>query len=91
MLKYIKLLSFTTTSYLALFVIDSIFELFKINNSGTVTTFLGLQITTLMTTKKLDTTFSLTWKVLFIYIGFTAIVSLCYVTYVKIWASKKCL
>lgn len=88
-MKYSKILELATTGYLIIFVVDAIFELFKINSSGTVTTFLGLQITTLMTAKKLDTTFSLTWSVLLWYIVFMVIINLVYIGYMKIWRQRK--
>ena len=51
-------------------MIDYVVELFSISSSGTTNTALGLEIITKMNNNSLNTTFSLTWKVLILYLVF---------------------
>ncbi len=73
MVKIFKKISFATVIYFIVFLIDYVFELFQINESGTYLTILGLKIVTKMTPEELYTTFSLTWWVLITYIIFTVL------------------
>ena len=61
--------SFVNGSFLfiALLIVDFIIELFQINESGTVVTFLGIKIITHMTSKELTTSI-LFWYVITIII-----------------------
>lgn len=69
--KLFKVFSLATVIYIVIFLIDYVYELFQINESGTHITILGLKIVTKITPEELYTTFSLTWQVLITYIIFT--------------------
>lgn len=69
-MKNIKYIGYGTITWMVIFVINYIYELFKINESGTIITLTGLKITTLMTEKELYTEFSLTKQSLVMYISF---------------------
>lgn len=69
--KLFKKISIATVIYVVVFLIDYVIELFRITESGTYVTVLGLRIVTEMTSEELFTTFSLTWQVLITYIIFT--------------------
>ena len=62
--------SFVNGSFLfiALLIVDFITELFQINESGTVVTFLGIKIITHMTSKELTTSIGITIGILFWYV-----------------------
>lgn len=83
-MKNIKNIGYGTITWLVIFVINYIYELFKINESGTIVTLTGLKITTLMTEKELYTEFSLTKQALVMYIGFIICwVIVCYFIYYR--------
>lgn len=69
--KLFKKISLATVIYVVFFLIDYVIELFRITDSGTHVTIMGLRIVTEMTPEELFTTFSLTWQVLITYIIFT--------------------
>lgn len=69
--KLFKKISLATVIYVVVFLIDYVIELFRITDSGTHVTIMGLRIVTEMTPEELFTTFSLTWQVLLTYIIFT--------------------
>lgn len=69
--RLFKKISLATVIYVVVFLIDYVIELFRITESGTHVTIMGLRIVTEMTPEELFTTFSLTWQVLITYIIFT--------------------
>lgn len=69
-MNYYKALSTGSCVYLVIFMIDYVVELFSIDSSGTKITALGLKIITKMNNNSLNTTFSLTWKILILYLTF---------------------
>lgn len=69
-MNYYKAFSTGSCIYLVIFMIDYVVELFSISSSGTTNTALGLEIITKMNNNPLNTTFSLTWKVLILYLVF---------------------
>ncbi|AZZ61239.1 hypothetical protein DSM07_08050 [Oenococcus sp. UCMA 16435] len=72
-MKQIKYTSIGSTVWFAIFVLDYVIELFQINSSSKIVTFMGLKITTVMTKQKIDTVLSMTWKALIIYLIFIII------------------
>ncbi|MDN6900192.1 hypothetical protein EVC35_04125 [Oenococcus sicerae] len=70
---YMKQFSLASTCWAIIFLIDYLVELFQINQTGTITTLTGLNITTHITPHELNTVFSLTLQSLFLYIVFVAI------------------
>ncbi len=72
-MKQIKYTSIGSTVWLVFFVFDYVIELFQINSSSKIVTFMGLKITTVMTKQKIDTVLSMTWKALIIYLIFIII------------------
>ena len=69
-MNYYKAFDAGSSIYLVAFIIDYIIELFSINSSGIKITALGLKIITNMNEHSLNTTFSLTWRVLISYLIF---------------------
>ena len=69
-MNYYKAFNAGSSIYLVAFMIDYVAELFSINSSGIKTTALGLKIVTNMNEHSLNTTFSLTWRVLILYLVF---------------------
>ncbi|GEB28718.1 Uncharacterised protein [Enterococcus casseliflavus] len=54
-----------TTIWAILFIITGFMTLFQINETTSVTTLLGLKISTVFSDSELNTTFTLTYKVIF--------------------------
>lgn len=54
-----------TTIWAILFIITGFMTLFQINETTSVTTLLGLKISTVFSGNELNTTFTLTYKVIF--------------------------
>ncbi|XUC83543.1 hypothetical protein IGI92_000515 [Enterococcus sp. DIV2379] len=54
-----------TTIWAILFIITGFMTLFQINETTSVTTLLGLKISTVFSNSELNTTFTLTYKVIF--------------------------
>ena len=69
-MNYYKAFDAGSSIYLVAFMIDYVAELFSINSSGIKTTALGLKIVTNMNEHSLNSTFSLTWRVLILYLVF---------------------
>ena len=69
-MNYYKAFDAGSSIYLVAFMIDYVAELFSINSSGIKTTALGLKIVINMNEHSLNTTFSLTWRVLILYLVF---------------------
>lgn len=72
-MRILKYFSIGTVFWFVIFAMNSIYELFQINETSVVKTFMGLRITTKMTSEELTTYFTLTWQVLMIYIVFIVI------------------
>ena len=76
-MKITKYIGVGTVIWSIVFLINYIYELFKITETSEVTTLTGLRITTVMTEEELHTNFSLTWQSLVVYllflIGFVSI------------------
>ncbi|MED1900001.1 MULTISPECIES: hypothetical protein [Bacillus] len=72
-MKITKYIGIGSMIWAIVFFIDYIYELFQINESGSVTTLTGLRITTEMTKEELNTQFALTWQALLMYIIFLII------------------
>lgn len=87
-MKKIKYIGIFTIIWLAIFMGESIYELFQIEKSSTITTFLGLRIVTTMTKEELYNQFSLTSKAVFIYIVFIIVCSL-FFSLLRIYKRKK--
>ena len=69
-MKIKKYIGIGTVIWSIVFLIDYIYELFKITETSVVTTLAGLRITTVMTKEELNTHFSLTWQALVMYLVF---------------------
>ncbi|ANU10842.1 hypothetical protein A1A1_01493 [Planococcus antarcticus DSM 14505] len=69
-MKITKYIGIGTVVWAIIFLIDYIYELFKITETSVVTTLAGLRITTVMTKEELNTYFSLTWQALIMYLVF---------------------
>ena len=69
-MKITKYIGIGTVIWSIVFLIDYIYELFKITETSVVTTLAGLRITTVMTKEELNTHFSLTWQALVMYLVF---------------------
>lgn len=75
-----KNLSIGTIIWLIIFLLNYVYNLFQINESGIVTTLTGLRITTVMTESELDTTFTLTLQAVIMYLIFISLwLIACYV------------
>ncbi|MEI5907981.1 hypothetical protein WAK64_13040 [Bacillus spongiae] len=72
-MKIKKYIGIGTVIWSIIFLIDYIYELFKINKTSDVTTLTGLRITTVMTKEELNTQFSLTWQSLIMYLVFVIV------------------
>lgn len=81
---FFKGISLGSCTYLVAFMVDYVVELFRINSSGEKITFLGLKIVTSMRENSLNTTFSLTWKVLITYAVFMVVFMLIFSAFRKI-------
>lgn len=69
-MKITKYIGIGTVIWSIVFLIDYIYELFKITETSEVTTLTGLHITTVMTKEELNTYFSLKWQALVMYLVF---------------------
>lgn len=54
--------------WVTLFLVNSFYELFKINNDSNITTIMGLNINIKFTDTELYTVFKLTYKVIIVYL-----------------------
>lgn len=88
-MKKIRYLVIFTTIGLVIFIGESMYELFKIEESGTVTTILGLRISTSMTKEELYNQFTLTSKVIYFYILFIIVCSVLF--YILGWVKRRIL
>lgn len=71
--RTIKNFGIGSLTYIVVFLADYIYELFQINTNSTIVTMLGLKIKTVMTKAQIDSTFTLTWKILITYVIFMII------------------
>lgn len=69
-MKLTKSIGIGTLLWLLIFTIDTIYELFQINETSEVITLTGLRITTDITQAALHTQFALTWQTLMMYLAF---------------------
>lgn len=84
-MKITKYIGIGTVIWSIVFLINYIYELFKITETSIVTTLTGLRISTVMTKEELNTDFSLTWKALIMYLLFLII----FVSFAVLMNSKK--
>ncbi|MGW7948362.1 hypothetical protein ACWEVE_13145 [Staphylococcus xylosus] len=81
-MKIAKILTFSFITWLLLFVIDFLYELFQISKSETITTLMGLKIDSQMTKEEINTYFSLTPQMILSFVIIVIIVSiLSFLTY----------
>lgn len=73
MQKIIKTLYHGSIVWIVIFIVDSIYTLYQMNESGVKTTFSGLRIATVITTDELNTTFTLTLQAIWMYLLFISI------------------